>query len=125
MPVRGKLSSKWTTVLLVLAFGWLALQAGRLWFRTQHVDAELARLQDRAYQIERDIERQEQLAEQAQDVRWLEHQARMRLNYKFPDEQVAVVYKDEKAGTITPAASASGAAESTSWWVRIMSWLRD
>ena len=115
MAVRGKLASKWTTVLLVLIFGWLFLQAGKLWYRTQHVDAELARLQDRAYQIEHDIERQEKLAAQALDPRWLEHQARVRLNYKLPNEGVAVVYREENPDTIAPAASGSAEAELSFW----------
>lgn len=113
MSMHRKLASRWTTVALFIVAGWLFLQAGRLWFQVQRVDDEVARLEDLAYQTERDIERQKEFAAQAEDERWLEHQARLRLNYKHPDEGVAVVYKDEKAGTIAPAASASGEVEAS------------
>lgn len=124
MSVQRKLGSKWSSVFLVLVFGWLLIQAGTLWFRVGGVDTERARLEDRAFQIERDIERQKDLVAQAEDPRWLEHQARLRLNYKLPDEGIAVVYKDENPDSISPAASSSDTASTVSWWKRIVPWFR-
>jgi hypothetical protein len=125
MSIRQKLSSRWTTVLVIVAALWLSIQAAGLWNRSRQANQELARLSDRATQLERDIADQERSLELTRDSYWLRYQARLRLNYQLSDEKVAVVYRKENPGIIAPVVSRSATVEDMSWWERLMGWLGD
>lgn len=118
MNFRTLLSSRWTTVLAAVLAVWLMVQAAGMWQRVRQVRGELSRIEDRAGELEREIARQQEQVERSTDDAWLEYQARVRLNYKLPDESVVVVYKKENSGTISPVASPSVASEMVPFWRR-------
>ena len=124
MSIRQRLSSRWVSVLLVLLVVWLARQAGGMWVRVRHLSDDAARMEDRVVELERDIERREEMIGRIQDPAWLAYQARLRLNYKLPDEQVVVVYKKENADIIGAVASTSDKVESRSWFSRLWQRIR-
>lgn len=50
---------------------------------------------------------------------YLERQAREKLNYKKPDEEVVLIYKDQ-----TPSKSDENLVKKGSWLARIMGWFK-
>lgn len=77
-------------------------------------------MDDRIAELERDIGRQQERLEQTQHPDWLAYQARLRLNYKLPGEQVVVVYKKENSDIIGAVASVSTQDEPRSLWYRLL-----
>ncbi|HXV26502.1 MAG TPA: hypothetical protein VD862_00520 [Candidatus Paceibacterota bacterium] len=121
MTFRTTLASRWLTVLLVVLAGWLAYRGARILVSVHGTGQEFARISERTEEYERDISRLRMHLERTDDPAWLEYQARLRLNYRQPDEKVMVVYKKENSGTISPVASPSVPAEPT-FWERLKNW---
>lgn len=107
---------------MVVILGWLVSVAVGVWFRVRTVHHDVERMEDRVAELERDIARRQELLERVQHPDWLAYQARLRLNYKLPDEQVVVVYKKENPDIIGAVASVSGEAEPPSLWRRVRTW---
>lgn len=124
MGTKQRLASGWLTALLILAVLWLGGQAVGMWWRVRQVKQETEHLEDRVAEVERDMERRRELLEKIQEEDWLTYQARLRLNYKLPDEQVVVVYKKEKADIISAVASASTQEGDRSWLFRLWDFIR-
>ena len=122
MSLKQRLSSKWVSVLLFVAVGWMVSEAAGVWLRARTVELEVDRMSDRIAELERDIARREELLDEVQHPDWLAYQARLRLNYKNPDEQVVVVYKKENADIIGAVASTSGQGGSRSLFRRLREW---
>lgn len=118
MTLSHRLSSKWLTVLMVAVLVWLGRQAAVMWLGVHQARIEAERSADLSVVAARDIARQEELLDDISDPEWMAYQARLRLNYKMPDEKVVVVYKKEKSGTIASVASPSTAPVSIPFWRR-------
>jgi cell division protein FtsB len=118
MTFRRNLASRWLTLLLAVLSGWMLYQGARIMVRVHQAGQELARLQERADELDRDIARLQEHLARTDEPAWLEYQARLRLNYRYPDEKAVVVYKKENSGTISPVASAGEEQETVPFWRR-------
>ena len=94
-----------------------------MWWRVRQVKQETERLEDRVAEVERDMERRRELLEKIQEDDWLTYQARLRLNYKLPDEQVVVVYKKEKSDIISAVEMTSSESGRRTAWERLRAWI--
>lgn len=94
------LHSPFLTVVLLLLVAWAAILALSGTLRARIVERQLATLQGRIGETERENDRRAAELDRMQDPQWLALLARSRLNYKLPDETVVFVYKNEKSGTI-------------------------
>lgn len=97
------LNRKTLSAVLILLTGWLFYQGYKVHAQRQE---SLAQVQDLESRVE-DLKRNNEFLASSSDYfgsdAYLERQARLKLNYKLPDEQVAFVYQDKNSQT-TPAA---------------------
>lgn len=90
------MKSKLLLVLLVVAIGWLGLSLIKTKLQKDIVNKEVVELEVEIADLENENLQLEDLVGRSSDV-FLEKEARTKLNYKAPDEQVAFVYPDESA----------------------------
>ena len=97
---------KTLTVLLVLALVWLSRSLLRVYQQRAEVADQLRGLESKISGIEHDNEFLASASAYFSSNAYLERQARLKLNYKLPDEEVAFVYKDPSVAKETPPAQA-------------------
>ena len=101
----------------------VALSVLRTWPLVVTVNKEARNLQQKIDEVNRDIAEAEKTKEYLSSPTYLERQARLKLNYKKPDEKVVFVYRnpynqrpDESVGNLEHGVS--------SWWQRLWLWVK-
>lgn len=105
-------------VLLPLAT-WMGVLAWDASNQKQGITAQINTLKAKISSLENENSKLEKLKEFFNNPAFLERQAREKLNFKSPDEQVVFVYKNE--GTASVSAEGVG---SQSWYAKIWNKVR-
>ncbi|KKU22530.1 MAG: hypothetical protein UX31_C0001G0048 [Candidatus Nomurabacteria bacterium GW2011_GWA1_46_11] len=113
------LTRKSVTVVLAAVLIWLGYRALQIQDRAGQISSQVEDLAAKAEDLERDNRFLASSSAYFQSNAYLERQARLKLNFKLPDEQVAFVYKDNSI----KAASNSHELQQT-FWQKILERLR-
>ena len=95
------LRRKSVTVVLLLAFLWLSHGLYQVDSRRESVQVQVSDLQSKISGMERENEFLASASAYFESDSYLERQARVKLNYKLPDEEVAFIYKDTESEEIS------------------------
>lgn len=95
--MHSLLKSKWFLMTMIVVSGWLGLSFVRIKFQEIIVHKEVSNLKSKANRLEESNSSLEKLITYLKDPLFLEKEARLKLNYKAPGEQVAFVYRDQSA----------------------------
>ncbi|MEK7125202.1 MAG: septum formation initiator family protein [Patescibacteria group bacterium] len=115
--MRIFLQSKLTTIILVLALVWLGGSVIAVYRQAAQVQEEQRDLQAKIAALERDNATLQEQINRSSDPEYLEWLAKVKLNYRPADEQVAFIYP---AASPEPASKSfdeepSGVAKYWSW----------
>lgn len=88
------LSSKLVTPLLLLAIIFVGFGAYRVREENREVGRSVSDLGNKVENVKKDNEYFQKLSSYFRSDAFLEKEARAKLNYKMPDEEVVFVYKD-------------------------------
>src|SRR5579872_3769505 len=97
------LQRKTLTVVLALFVAWMGYRAWQIRDQRQQVALDAQSLEARVQDLQRNNQFLASSSAYFSSNAYLERQARLELNYKLPDEQVAFVYKDTSVKTTAPA----------------------
>ncbi len=92
--LRRILQSKWLTGALALVVSLVALSVLRIWPLVVTINKETMNLQQKIDEANRNLAELEKSKEYFKNPAYLERQARIKLNFKKPDEKVVFVYKN-------------------------------
>ena len=95
------------TALLVLALVWLGRAAWRGYDQRAAVGIQLNDLESKLASIEQENQFLASASAYFTSDEYLEKQARMKLNYKLPDEQVVIIYPDKSQKAASASVSES------------------
>lgn len=87
--------SKWLTVAAIAIVGWLGFSFTKIKLHENIVNKEMGDLEGKITGLERNNNALERFIQQIANPSFLEKEARLKLNYKKPDEEVAFVYTDD------------------------------
>lgn len=118
------LQHKIMTVGLILLLVWLGYRSWQIMGQRTDIDSQVGELKSRVAELENNNKFLASSSAYFASDAYLERQARIKLNYKFSDEQVAFVYKD----TSVKIASASQEFETKlaempnwkKWWYYLL-----
>ena len=128
------LRSKIATPVLIVFLVWLGLLALNVNIRHERLQMSLGDLERKIKSTERSNAYMAQYGDYLKSEAFLEKQARLRLNYKAPDERVAFVYRAGSGETPVPQpaslpAQAGGDSKTApfweKWWGYLIEKLRD
>ena len=117
------LQSWWLMFVLIMGIGLMSLASFRLWYDYRTVQTEVANSQKKYEEIKKSIADLEQLNKNSNQPAYLERLARLRLNYKKPDENVVFIYRNQSNAETSPTASPPLLANQPAWWEVVWQWL--
>ena len=88
------LRRKTVTIILLVLIGWFGYQGLKIHEQQVSTAAEVSEMESRVADLSRNNQFLASSSAYFGSDAYLERQARLKLNYKMPDEQVAFVYKD-------------------------------
>lgn len=91
------LKAKWFLSVMILVIGWLTLSFTKIKLHEDIVNKEVHDLEAKMENLEKSNGIIEKFISYMSDPAFLEKQARIKLNYKAPDEEVVFVYTDNSA----------------------------
>jgi cell division protein FtsB len=97
------LQRKTLTIALMLFVAWIGYRAWQVRVQRTRIAGETGDLELRVHDLERNNQFLASSSAYFSSDAYLERQARLKLNYKLPGEEVAFVYKDSSVKS-TPAA---------------------
>ena len=123
-PMLNKiLQSRWFTAAAVVIIGFFLISLIKIQPVLTTTQKELNNLDKKIAEAEQSASELERLKDYLQSSAYLEKQARLKLNYKKPDENVVYIYTRENSNkTETKNAGENGAVESKLsqnlklWW---------
>ena len=92
---KNILQSRWLTAGIAILILLLGSAVYRILPVVTVLNKENNNLREKISKINKNIKELEKSKEYYQDPGYLEHEARLRLNYKKPDEKVVFVYRDQ------------------------------
>lgn len=92
---KSILQSRWFAVAAMVMLGFLAISFMRIQPAIVEVRKEHENLENKITEIKESNFERERLGEYLLTTAYLEHQARLKLNYKKPDEKVVYVYSKD------------------------------
>jgi cell division protein FtsB len=87
--------SKWPIFILIPIIGWLSLSIIKIKLQENIVNEETGNLEQEISGLEKSNDILEKFIAYMNNPSFLEKEARIKLNYKAPGEEVALVYQDE------------------------------
>ena len=87
--------SKWLTVAAIVIVGWLGFSFTKIKLHENIVNKEMGDLEGKIAGLEKNNNTLERFIQQIANPSFLEKEARLKLNYKNPDEEVAFVYTND------------------------------
>ena len=111
--------SKITLVVLVALVAWLGMAALNVGSQRERLQAALREVEEKIRNTERGNEFLAKFSGYLESGSYLEKQARLRLNYKAPDEEVFFVYRsgaDAPSELRGPSEASQGAPFWLRWW---------
>ncbi len=97
------LQRKILTVGLLMLLVWLGYKSWQIRVQRLDMKVQLTDLESRTDDLERNNQFLASSSAYFASDAYLERQARLKLNYKLPDEQVAFVYKDTSVKVASPS----------------------
>lgn len=117
----GLLNSKWFSLLLIILAGCFVFVLIELNVRRAEFREALHGAQQRVAQAEAEKTRLEKFIAYFKSPNFLERQARAKLNYKSPEEEVAFVFRDpNKTLADNTKNSSENAPNYIKWWYYIL-----
>lgn len=101
------LQSRWFTFLAVVVIGLFSLMIIKLQPSLKEVNQEVNNLDQKITEAQKSVSDLQKLQDYIKSPAYLEQQARIKLNYKKPDENVVFVYKNQY--NQNPASASQGA----------------
>lgn len=92
------LKSKWLLMVMIPLIGWLSLSFIKIKLQENIVNKEVANLEAKINNIKEENSSLEKVLGYLANPSFLQKEARIKINYKSPDEGVAFVYTDEDPG---------------------------
>ena len=118
------LQRKTLTLVLVLFSVWIGYRAWQVRSQGKQVALDAQNLESRVNDLERNNQFLASSSAYFSSNAYLERQARLKLNYKLPDEEVAFVYKDTSVKTSAPVpefkAHMSEMPNWKKWWYYLL-----
>src|SRR5690348_9226036 len=118
--MRDLLQRKSVSAVLVIGALWLGLNVYRLGLQQGSESAQLKDVQARI----NDAQQENQILASSSDYfhsdAYLERQARLKLNYKMPGEQVAFVYPDSASNSEPVQANQRAMPNWEKWWYYVL-----
>lgn len=113
------LSSKWLLIVIIPILGWLTLSFIKIKLHADIVNNEVRELEAKIDNLEKGNEILEKFISFMSNPSFIERQARIKLNYKAPGEEVVFVYPDEsaKTGSGSLDISKQNLPNYMKWWV--------
>ncbi len=96
------LQRKTATIVLVVLVFWLGYKSFKVHDERAGIKNQVSELESRVDDITRNNQFLASSSAYFGSDSYLERQARLKLNYKLPDEQVAFVYQDANAKKVLP-----------------------
>lgn len=93
------LKSGWFTAIISIVLGFLLLSLIKIRPAILTARDELKNLENKIAEVNKSISESERLAEYLISDNYFERQARLKLNYKKPDEKVVYIYKGAEGNT--------------------------
>jgi len=97
------LQHKVLTICLILLLVWLGYRSWQIRDQRAGIDSQVKELKSRVTSLEDNNKFLASSSAYFASDAYLERQARLKLNYKFADEQVAFVYKDTSVKVSSPS----------------------
>lgn len=119
--IQKIIRSKWFTLFGIIVVGAAVVVLLRREPALQAVNQEQQRIDEKMSDLERQQSDLEARKEYFQSTTYLELQARLKLNYKKPDENVVYVY--HKTDGLAPAVEPSPSLMPLSFWKRMWYYL--
>lgn len=117
------LQSRWFTFGMIIVVGFLALSVVKILPAVVAVNKEAKNLEQKINETNRNFAELERSKEYLKSPAYLERQARIKLNFKKPDEKVVFVY--QKPYSLNPTASTAAENDYKSWWRNWLKWLQE
>lgn len=95
--LKSVLQSRWFTFAAVIVIGFFLLLIVKLKPSLETVNQKVNNLDQKIAEAEKSRLELEKLGDYLKNAAYLEQQARLKLNYKKPDENVVFVYKNQHA----------------------------
>jgi len=95
--LKNTLQSRWFTFLAVIVIGFFLLSIIKLKPSLETVSQEVNNLDQKIAEAQNDLSELQKLGDYFKGVVYLEREARLKLNYKNPGENVVFVYKNQHA----------------------------
>ncbi len=91
------INSKIFSALLLIVLVWLGFSSLNLTIKDRAMRDEAMRLEGKIEMVKKENSNFEKYISYMHNPSFLEREARLRLNYKAPDEQVAFIYRDNSS----------------------------
>ena len=112
--------SKWLLILSAIILGWIIFIFIKIKLQENLVNEEVRELEAKIHSLERSNFDLEKFIVYLKNPSFLEKQARLKLNYKAPGEEVAFIYTDINSRAVSSAAdlkkSFDTAPNYIKWW---------
>lgn len=92
------LKSKWFLIIIIAGIGWLGFAFIKIKLQDNIVNKEVKGLEAKVENMESDNSYLENIIGYLKNPSFLEKEARLKLNYKAPEENVAFIYPDVNTG---------------------------
>lgn len=119
------LKSKVTLVVLAVLVAWLGLSALNVGSQRERLQAALREVEQKIRNTERSNEFLAKFSGYLESESYLEKQARLKLNYKAPDEEVFFVYRGGADAPPEPQGTQPETPFWLRWWRHLVGTVRD
>lgn len=118
------LQSRWLTGLIAAVVVWLGASVYKIQSAVNQVNREGDNLKQKIGEAEHAIAENDRLRGNIKNDSYLEQLARLRLNFKKPDEQVVFVYRNRYNADADSANSQALITDrqNQKWWEKIWQW---
>lgn len=111
------LNSKWLSLLLIVLVVWLVFSLPKLNTRRTELEKTISDLGQRVEDAEKSKTYLEKFMAYFKSPEFLEKEARTKLNYKLPDEEVVFVFRDTNPkSTVKTGKNIDQAPNYKKWW---------
>ena len=116
------LQSKWLAGLMATVVVWLGASVYKIQSSVNQVNKEADNLKQKIGEAENSIAENDQLRENIKNESYLEQLARLRLNFKKPDENVVFVYRNRYNADAIANSQLPITNSELKWWEKIWQW---